>query len=78
VATVSAIYGLCDPEQYMQMLLHLKVGEELGLKKAQTKLVEMQYSRNDMDFSRGRFRVRGEVLDIFPADSEKDAIRVEF
>ncbi|QEO57167.1 excinuclease ABC subunit UvrB [Francisella marina] len=78
VATVSAIYGLGDPEQYMQMLLHLKVGEELGLKKAQTKLVEMQYSRNDMDFSRGSFRVRGEILDIFPADSEKDAIRVEF
>ncbi|MBK2025997.1 excinuclease ABC subunit UvrB [Francisella philomiragia] len=78
VATVSAIYGLGDPEQYMQMLLHLKVGEELGLKKAQTKLVEMQYSRNDMDFSRGSFRVRGEVLDVFPADSEKDAIRVEF
>lgn len=78
VATVSAIYGLGDPEQYMQMLLHLKVGEDLGLKKAQAKLVEMQYSRNDMDFSRGSFRVRGEVLDIFPAYSEKDAIRVEF
>lgn len=78
VATVSAIYGLGDPEQYMQMLLHLKVGEELGLKKAQIKLIEMQYSRNDMDFSRGSFRVRGEILDIFPADSEKDAIRVEF
>ena len=78
VATVSAIYGLGDPEQYMQMLLHLKVGEDLGLKKAQAKLVEMQYSRNDMDFSRGSFRVRGEVLDIFPSDSEKYAIRVEF
>lgn len=78
VATVSAIYGLGDPEQYMQMILHLKVGEILDMKKAQTKLVEMQYSRNDMDFSRGSFRVRGEVLDIFPADSEKDAIRVEF
>ncbi|MFV9931168.1 MAG: excinuclease ABC subunit UvrB [Francisella endosymbiont of Hyalomma asiaticum] len=78
VATVSAIYGLGDPKQYMQMLLHLKVGEDLGLKKAQTKLVEMQYSRNDIDFSRGSFRVRGEVLDIFPSDSEKDAIRVEF
>lgn len=78
VATVSAIYGLGDPEQYMQMLLHLKVGEDLGLKKAQAKLVEMQYSRNDIDFSRGSFRVRGEVLDIFPSDSEKDAIRVEF
>ncbi|ASG67660.1 excinuclease ABC subunit B [Francisella halioticida] len=78
IATVSAIYGLGDPEQYMQMLLHLKVGEEPGLKKAQTKLIEMQYSRNDMDFSRGSFRVRGEILDIFPADSEKDAIRVEF
>ncbi|QLE78378.1 excinuclease ABC subunit UvrB [Francisella sp. Scap27] len=78
VATVSAIYGLGDPEQYMQMILHLKVGETLDMKQAQTKLVEMQYSRNDMDFSRGSFRVRGEVLDIFPADSEKDAIRVEF
>ncbi|AJC48907.1 excinuclease ABC subunit UvrB [Allofrancisella guangzhouensis] len=78
VATVSAIYGLGDPEQYMQMLLHLKVGETLDIKKAQSKLVEMQYSRNDMDFSRGSFRVRGEILDIFPADSEKDAIRVEF
>ncbi|MDE4980480.1 hypothetical protein NAI42_11980, partial [Francisella tularensis subsp. holarctica] len=55
-----------------------KVGEELGLKKSQTKLVAMQYSRNDMDCSRGSFRVRGEVLDIFPADSEKDDIRVEF
>ncbi|AXA33840.1 excinuclease ABC subunit UvrB [Francisella adeliensis] len=78
VATVSAIYGLGDPEQYMQMILHLKVGETLDMKQAQNKLVEMQYSRNDMDFSRGSFRVRGEVLDIFPADSEKDAIRVEF
>ncbi|ORM38723.1 excinuclease ABC subunit B [Francisella endosymbiont of Ornithodoros moubata] len=78
VATVSAIYSLGDPEQYMQMLLHIKVGEDLGLKKAQAKLVEMQYSRNDIDFSRGSFRVRGEVLDIFPSDSEKDAIRVEF
>ena len=78
VATVSAIYGLGDPEQYMQMLLHLKVGETLDIKKAQTKLIEMQYSRNDMDFSRGSFRVRGEILDIYPADSEVDAYRVEF
>ena len=78
VATVSAIYGLGDPEQYMQMLLHLKVGETLDIKQAQMKLVDMQYSRNDMDFSRGSFRVRGEILDIFPADSDKDAVRVEF
>lgn len=78
VATVSAIYGLGDPEQYMQMILHLKVGEILDMKQAQTKLVDMQYSRNDMDFTRGSFRVRGETLDIFPADSEKDAVRVKF
>ncbi|MFT4693208.1 MAG: excinuclease ABC subunit B [Francisella sp.] len=78
VATVSAIYGLGDPEQYMQMILHLKVGEILDMKQAQTKLIDMQYSRNDMDFSRGSFRVRGEILDIYPADSEQDAIRVKF
>ena len=78
VATVSAIYGLGDPEQYMQMILHLKEGEILGMKQAQAKLIDMQYSRNDMDFSRGSFRVRGEILDIFPADSEQDAIRVKF
>ncbi|MFC4892694.1 excinuclease ABC subunit UvrB [Pseudofrancisella aestuarii] len=78
VATVSAIYGLGDPEQYMQMLLHLKVGETIDPKLAQRKLIDMQYTRNDMDFSRGTYRVRGEILDIFPADSEADAIRVEF
>ncbi len=78
IATVSAIYGLGDPEQYMQMLLHLKEGEILDMKQAQAKLVDMQYSRNDIDFSRGSFRVRGEILDIFPADSEADAIRVKF
>ena len=78
IATVSAIYGLGDPEQYMQMILHLKVGETLDFKKAQIKLIDMQYSRNDMDFTRGSFRVRGEILDVYPADSEQDAIRVKF
>jgi len=78
IATVSAIYGLGDPEQYMQMLLHLKVGETVDINKALHRLIEMQYTRNDMDFSRGTYRLHGEVLDIFPADSDTNAIRVEF
>ncbi|MFZ9036063.1 MAG: excinuclease ABC subunit UvrB [Francisellaceae bacterium] len=77
VATVSAIYGLGDPEQYMQMLLHLKVGEAIAQRDILRRLAEMQYKRNDMDFSRGTYRVRGEVIDIFPADSDKEAIRLE-
>ena len=77
VATVSAIYGLGDPEQYMQMLLHLKVGEQTDQRSILRRLSDMQYNRNDMDFSRGTYRVRGEVIDIFPADSDKDAVRVE-
>ncbi|WP_192483437.1 MULTISPECIES: excinuclease ABC subunit UvrB [Cysteiniphilum] len=77
VATVSAIYGLGDPEQYMQMLLHLKAGEQIDQRSILRRLSDMQYHRNDMDFSRGTYRVRGEVIDIFPADSDKDAVRVE-
>lgn len=77
VATVSAIYGLGDPEQYMQMLLHLKVGEKIDQRSILRRLSDMQYNRNDMDFSRGTYRVRGGVIDIFPADSDKDAVRVE-
>ena len=77
VATVSAIYGLGDPEQYMQMLLHLKVGETLSERTILKQLSDMQYKRNNMDFSRGSFRVRGEVIDIFPADAETHAIRIE-
>lgn len=77
VATVSAIYGLGDPEQYMQMLLHLKVGETISERGILNQLSNMQYKRNNMDFSRGSFRVRGEVIDIFPADAETHAIRLE-
>ena len=77
VATVSAIYGLGDPEQYMQMLLHLKVGDEVDQRAILRRLSDMQYKRNDMDFSRGTYRVRGEVIDIFPADSDQEAVRVE-
>nr|WP_239986771.1 excinuclease ABC subunit UvrB [Fastidiosibacter lacustris] len=77
VATVSAIYGLGDPEQYMQMLLHLKLGVEIDQRSILRRLSDMQYQRSDMDFTRGTYRVRGEVIDIFPADSDKEAVRVE-
>jgi excinuclease ABC subunit B len=77
VATVSAIYGLGDPEQYMQMLLQVKVGEQIDLRFMLRRLADMQYTRNDVDFSRGTYRCRGEVLDIFPADAESEAIRIE-
>lgn len=77
VASVSAIYGLGDPDSYMKMLLHLRQGDFMGQRDILRRLSEMQYSRNDVDLQRGTFRVRGEVIDIFPADSERDAIRVE-
>nr|WP_198950939.1 excinuclease ABC subunit UvrB [Paraferrimonas haliotis] len=77
VASVSAIYGLGDPESYMRMLLHVSIGDIMGQREILARLAEMQYNRNDMDFQRGTFRVRGEVIDVFPADSEKDGIRIE-
>ncbi|MFD1098695.1 excinuclease ABC subunit UvrB [Shewanella litorisediminis] len=77
VASVSAIYGLGDPDSYMKMLLHLRQGDFMGQRDILRRLTELQYSRNDIDLQRGTFRVRGEVIDIFPADSERDAIRVE-
>ena len=77
VATVSAIYGLGDPEQYMQMLLSVRVGDEIDQRAIMRRLVEMQYKRNEMDFSRGTFRVRGESIDIFPAENEDRAVRIE-
>jgi excinuclease ABC subunit B len=76
VATVSAIYGLGDPEHYLSMILHLAVGHQMPLKQIQRQLVSMQYTRNELAFERGTFRVRGEMIDIFPAESDKDAIRV--
>jgi len=76
IATVSAIYGLGDPDIYLSMVLPLSVGEFIYIKTITEKLVKMQYTRNDLALTRGQFRVRGEAIDIFPADSEKDAIRI--
>jgi len=77
VASVSAIYGLGDPESYMKMLLHLRQGDVMDQRDILRRLAELQYKRNDLAFERGSFRVRGDVIDIFPADSEKQAVRVE-
>jgi excinuclease ABC subunit B len=77
VATVSAIYGLGDPEAYMKMLLHLVRGEKIDQRSILRRLAELQYTRNDVDFYRANYRVRGDVIDIYPADSDCDAIRVE-
>ena len=77
IASVSAIYGLGDPDSYMKMLLHLTVGEVTKQREILSTLSKMQYTRNDVTLIRGHFRVKGEVIDIFPADSEERAIRVE-
>ena len=76
VATVSAIYGLGDPEAYLKMVLHLRCGRRYTQNEITSRLVELQYNRNDIDFSRGSFRVRGDVIDIYPAESDRDAIRL--
>lgn len=76
VATVSAIYGIGDPTDYHGMVLHLKQGEKLSQRDAIARLIGMQYDRNDFDFSRGCFRVRGDVIDIFPAENNETAVRV--
>jgi len=78
VASVSCIYGLGSPEAYANMLLYFEQGREVDQRAAVNKLVELQYQRNDMDFHRGTFRVRGDVLEIFPAHAEDFAIRIEF
>ncbi|EQA11870.1 excinuclease ABC subunit B [Glaesserella parasuis 174] len=77
VASVSAIYGLGDVDAYMQMMLHLQVGEMIDQRKILSRLAELQYTRNDQAFQRATFRVRGEVIDIFPAESDDVALRVE-
>jgi excinuclease ABC subunit B len=77
VATVSAIYGLGDPTQYLSMVLHLSVGETINQRSILRRLAEMQYSRNDLELRRGTYRVRGDIIDIFPGDEESRAIRVE-
>ena len=77
IATVSAIYGLGDPDAYFSMVLHLSVKEKVDHREILRKLAEIQYSRNDIDFSQGNFRVRGDIIDIFPAESELEAVRIE-
>ena len=77
VATVSSIYGLGDPNSYMKMILHLVRGDKIDQRDILRRLAELQYTRNDLDLQRGTFRVRGEIIDIHPADSDKEAIRVE-
>ncbi len=77
VASVSAIYGLGDPKTYLKMILHLVQGDVINRKAIQDRLVELQYERNDTELRRGTFSTKGEIIDIFPADSEKDALRIE-
>ncbi|MGF1686220.1 excinuclease ABC subunit UvrB [Photobacterium japonica] len=77
IASVSAIYGLGDPDSYLKMMLHVRRGDVLDQRDILRRLAELQYTRNDMAFERGTFRVRGEVIDIFPAESEKEAVRIE-
>jgi len=77
VATVSAIYGLGDPQSYLSMVLHLKRGDNIDQRAILRQLAELQYTRNDMDFKRGTYRVRGDVIDVFPAESDKDGVRIE-
>jgi len=77
VATVSAIYGLGDPGAYLNMVLHLDRGDQMEQRQILRRLAELQYTRNDVELQRGTYRVRGEVIDIYPADSDRDAVRVE-
>ena len=77
VASVSSIYGLGDPEAYLSMVLHLSRGYEINQREILRRLAALQYERNEIELHRGTFRVRGEVIDIFPAESEQDAVRVE-
>ncbi len=76
VATVSAIYGIGDPVDYHGMILHVRQGETLSQRAIIKRLTEMQYERNELDFSRGKFRVRGEVIDVFPAENSEHALRL--
>ena len=77
VATVSAIYGIGKPESYHQMIMTLRTGDKVGQRDVIAQLVRMQYQRNDQDFSRGKFRVRGDTIDVFPAEHSELAIRIE-
>ncbi|WP_432698575.1 excinuclease ABC subunit UvrB [Marinobacterium sp. YM272] len=77
VATVSAIYGLGDPQSYLSMMLHVDRGDRIDQRGLLRRLAELQYTRNDVELHRGNYRVRGDVIDVFPAESEKEAIRIE-
>ncbi|SES69252.1 Excinuclease ABC subunit B [Marinobacter segnicrescens] len=77
VATVSSIYGLGDPQSYLKMMLHLDRGDQVDQRTILRRLAELQYTRNDVEFHRANYRVRGDVIDVFPAESEKEAIRIE-
>ncbi|MBC7982507.1 MAG: excinuclease ABC subunit UvrB [Candidatus Obscuribacterales bacterium] len=77
VATVSSIYGLGDPSTYLEMVLHLDRGDRCDQRKLLRRLTDMQYTRNEIDLSQGTYRVRGDLIDIFPAESEREALRVE-
>ncbi|MBD3640313.1 MAG: excinuclease ABC subunit UvrB [Marinobacter sp.] len=77
VATVSSIYGLGDPQSYLKMMLHLDRGDQIDQRFILRRLAELQYTRNDVEFHRANYRVRGDVIDVFPAESEKEAIRIE-
>jgi excinuclease ABC subunit B len=76
IASVSAIYGLGDPQSYLQMVLHLDRGDRMAQRDVLHRLTELQYERNDVAFARGTYRVRGDVIDVFPAESEKEAVRI--
>ncbi|MFK7829328.1 MAG: excinuclease ABC subunit UvrB [Congregibacter sp.] len=77
VATVSAIYGLGDPKSYFKMVMHISRGEVIDQRHLLRQLAELQYKRNDIDFSRGTYRVRGDVIDVFPAEADAEAVRIE-
>ena len=77
ISSVSSIYGLGDPDSYLKMMLHLERGDQIDHRSVLHRLAELQYTRNDMDFHRGTYRVRGDVIDIFPAESDDEGIRIE-
>ncbi len=77
VATVSCIYGLGDPEAYFSMVLHLSRGERVNQRAILRRLAELQYKRNEVDLRQGTYRVRGEIIDVFPAENEREAVRIE-
>ena len=77
ISSVSSIYGLGDPESYLKMMLHVSVGDQIDQRSILHRLAELQYTRNDMDFHRGTYRVRGDVIDVFPAESDDEGIRIE-